>query len=45
MDSNSGLGERERYWSISARFTDDAGLHWEIDHHLHLEKIENRADW
>ncbi len=29
---------------ISARFTDDAGLPWQIDHDLHLEKLEQR-DW
>lgn len=26
------------------RFTDDAGLHWQINHDLHLERLENR-DW
>jgi hypothetical protein len=26
------------------RFTDDAGLHWEIDNSLHLEKLAER-DW
>jgi hypothetical protein len=30
-----------QYW---VRFTDDAGLHWEIDHSLHLEKLAQR-DW
>lgn len=30
---------------ITARFTDDAGLHWQIDHDLHLEKLDNRDDW
>jgi hypothetical protein len=29
---------------ITVRFTDDAGLHWQIDHDLHLEKLDNR-DW
>jgi hypothetical protein len=29
---------------LAARFTDDAGLHWQIDHDLHLEKLPNRAD-
>jgi hypothetical protein len=29
---------------ISARFTDDAGLHWQIDHEMHLTKL-NRRDW
>jgi hypothetical protein len=26
------------------RFTDDAGLHWEIDNDLHLKKLDSR-DW
>jgi hypothetical protein len=26
------------------RFTDDAGLHWEIDNSLHLKKLAKR-DW
>ena len=26
------------------RFTDDAGLHWEIDKDLHLRKFDHR-DW
>jgi hypothetical protein len=30
---------------VTARFTDDAGLHWQIDHDLHLEKLDNRDDW
>jgi hypothetical protein len=30
---------------MTIRFTDDAGLHWQIDHDLHLEKLDNRADW
>jgi hypothetical protein len=30
---------------ISARFTDDGGLYWQIDHDLHLEKLSNRDDW
>lgn len=29
---------------ITARFTDDAGLHWQIDPDLHLEKLSSR-DW
>jgi hypothetical protein len=29
---------------ITARFTDDAGLHWQIDPDLHLEKLNSR-DW
>jgi len=31
-----------QYW---VRFTDDAGLHWQIDPDLHLEKLANRDDW
>jgi hypothetical protein len=27
------------------RFTDDAGLHWQIDHDLHLENLDSRDDW
>ena len=30
---------------ITVRFTDDAGLHWQIDHDLHLQKLDNRDDW
>ena len=30
---------------ITIRFTDDAGLHWQIGHDLHLEKLDNRSDW
>jgi hypothetical protein len=26
------------------RFKDDAGLHWELDHHMHLVKLDQR-DW
>jgi hypothetical protein len=29
---------------MTLRFTGDAGLHWQIDHDLHLEKLDNR-DW
>jgi hypothetical protein len=29
----------------TVRFADDAGLHWQIDHDLHLEKLDNRDDW
>lgn len=28
----------------TARFTDDAGLHWQINADLHLEKLAER-DW
>lgn len=27
---------------VTLRFTDDAGLHWQIDEDLHLEKLANR---
>jgi hypothetical protein len=30
---------------IMVRFTDDIGLHWLINHDLHLEKLDNRDDW
>jgi hypothetical protein len=30
---------------LTLRFTDDAGLHWQIDHDLHLRKLDNRDDW
>ena len=30
--------------TILIRFTDDAGLHWQIDHNLHLQKLPGR-DW
>ena len=30
---------------VKVRFTDDAGLQWEIGHDMHLEKLENRDDW
>jgi hypothetical protein len=29
---------------MTLRFTDDAGLHWQIDHDQHLEKLDSR-DW
>ena len=29
---------------LATRFTDDAGLHWQIDQDLHLERLDNR-DW
>lgn len=38
---------REDYalpWHISARFTDDSGLHWEIDPYLHLKRLKDRND-
>jgi hypothetical protein len=31
--------------TIIARFTDDAGLYWEIDHDQHLVKLPDRNDW
>jgi len=30
---------------LTVRLTDDAGLHWQIDPDLHLEKLPDRADW
>jgi len=30
---------------ITTRFTDDAGLHWQIDPDLHIKKLPNRDDW
>jgi cell division protein FtsL len=30
---------------LAARFTDDAGLHWQIDQDLHLQPLDNRDDW
>lgn len=30
---------------VTARFTDDAGLHWQINPDLHLEKLDDRSDW
>ena len=30
---------------LAVRFTDDAGLHWQIDHDLHLEQLDNRDGW
>jgi hypothetical protein len=30
---------------VTARFTDDAGLHWQVDPDLHLEKLPDRSDW
>lgn len=29
---------------LATRFTDDAGLHWQIDQDLHLERLDSR-DW
>jgi len=31
--------------SLAARFTDDAGLRWQIDQDLHLQQLDNRKDW
>jgi hypothetical protein len=31
--------------TVTARFTDDAGMHWQIDHDLHLTRLDNRDDW
>lgn len=30
---------------VVARFTDDAGMHWQLDQDLHLKKIGDRNDW
>jgi hypothetical protein len=30
---------------VAARFTDDAGLHWQLDQDLHLEKLVDRSEW
>jgi len=30
---------------FTVRLTDDAGLHWQIDPDLHLNKLDNRDDW
>jgi len=30
---------------VIVRFTDDVGLHWELDQDLHLMKLNNRDDW
>jgi hypothetical protein len=30
---------------LAARFTDDGGLHWQIDQDLHLQALANRDDW
>ncbi len=30
---------------LAVRFTDDAGLHWQIDQDLHLRPLDNRDDW
>jgi hypothetical protein len=30
---------------FTARLTGDAGLHWQIDPDLHLEKLPSRGDW
>jgi hypothetical protein len=30
---------------LAVRFTDDAGLHWQIDQDLHLEQLDNRGNW
>jgi hypothetical protein len=29
--------------TVVARFTDDAGLHWQINHDLHLERLADRG--
>lgn len=30
---------------VTARFTDDAGLHWQLYQDLHLQKLDHRNDW
>jgi len=30
---------------FTTRFTDDAGLHWQINPEMHLEKLASRDDW
>jgi hypothetical protein len=30
---------------VTARFTDAAGLHWQIGPDLHLEQLDNRDNW
>jgi hypothetical protein len=30
---------------LKVRFTDDAGLHWELDHELHLVRLDDRDAW
>ena len=30
---------------LATRFTDDVGLHWQIDQDLHLQQLSNRDDW
>lgn len=30
---------------LTVRLTDDAGLHWQIDPDLHLEKLASREEW
>ena len=30
---------------VAVRFTDDAGLHWQIDRDQHLEQVIDRDDW
>ena len=37
--------EQDPEAQVRLRFTDDAGVHWQIDHNLHLEKLDNRDDW
>jgi hypothetical protein len=30
---------------MTLRFADGAGLHWQINHDLHLEQLVDRNDW
>lgn len=41
-----GIGADEHPMAqVIARFTDDIGLHWQLDQDLHLEKLGDRNDW
>jgi hypothetical protein len=31
--------------SLAARFTDDAGVHWQLDQDMHLVRLDDRTDW
>lgn len=30
---------------MTLRFTDEAGLYWQIDHDQHLQKLDSRDGW
>jgi hypothetical protein len=41
-----GVGaDRHPMAQVAARFTDDAGLHWQLDQDLHLKKLVDRSEW